>query len=78
MVVTTPEKLPVAFLFVVPRRGENEGESLDEAFLHALKNSDPDGAVWPFRPVTGSLAEKRTPCSSSRTFIKCRSEIYYT
>ncbi len=34
---------PCAFLFAAPLRGEEEGETLDEAFLSALKSADPQG-----------------------------------
>lgn len=34
---------PCAFLFAAPLQGEDEGETLDKAFLSALKAADPNG-----------------------------------
>lgn len=43
MVIDFQDLRPYAFLFAEPRRGEEEGETLDEAFLTALKATDQDG-----------------------------------
>ncbi len=45
MAVGSPETMNVAFLFVAPRKPEEEGEWLDVAFLRALKAADPDGTA---------------------------------
>jgi hypothetical protein len=43
MAVDLQDLRPSAFLFAAPLRGEEEGETLDEAFLTALKAADPHG-----------------------------------
>lgn len=43
MVIDLQDARPCAFLFAAPFRGEEAGETLDEAFLSALKAADPHG-----------------------------------
>lgn len=45
MAVSPPEDMPVAFLFVVPHESGEVSESLDEAFLRALRVADPCSTV---------------------------------
>lgn len=43
MAIDLHDAHPCAFLFAAPLRDEEEGETLDEAFLTALKAADPHG-----------------------------------